>query len=125
MVLEHTMTVEQIARVAHEVNRDYCLALGDASQPHWEEAPEWQRESAMEGVRSHLANPGLTPEASHQIWIDHKVIDGWVLGPEKDPERKTHPQIVPYESLPIEQRAKDYIFAAVVRALGHPVARPW
>jgi hypothetical protein len=32
------MTLEQIARVAHEVNRAYCQALGDQSQPAWEDA---------------------------------------------------------------------------------------
>lgn len=34
--------VEQIARMAHEANRAYCQALGDDSQPAWEDAPEWQ-----------------------------------------------------------------------------------
>src|SRR5438105_262770 len=37
--------VEACARAAHEVNRAYCLALGDASQVAWEDAPEWQRSS--------------------------------------------------------------------------------
>lgn len=32
------MTPADIARVAHEVNRDYCQALGDDSQPAWENA---------------------------------------------------------------------------------------
>jgi hypothetical protein len=45
------VNIEQIARVAHEVNRSYCEALGDTSQPEWESAPQWQRESAMAGVK--------------------------------------------------------------------------
>ncbi len=49
------MTPEQIARVAHEVNRAYCQALGDNSQPAWEDAPQWQRDSAMLGVKPYNA----------------------------------------------------------------------
>jgi hypothetical protein len=33
------MEIEEIAKVAHEVNRAYCQALGDFSQPKWEDAP--------------------------------------------------------------------------------------
>ena len=35
------MKVEQIAQVAHELNKAYCESLGDNSQPSWEDAPEW------------------------------------------------------------------------------------
>lgn len=45
------MNIEQIARVCHEVNRAYCQALGDDSQPAWEDAPQWQRDSALLGVQ--------------------------------------------------------------------------
>jgi len=106
-----------IARVAHEVNRAYCLALGDTSQVPWEEAPEWQRRSAIDGVRFHRENPCASPSHSHEEWLRGKIADGWVYGPVKDEAAKTHPCCVPYEELPAEQRAKDYIFSAIVRAL--------
>lgn len=48
-VIYMEMENEKIARVAHEVNKAYCEALGDMSQPVWEEAPEWQRASATSG----------------------------------------------------------------------------
>lgn len=107
------------ARAAHEANRSWCFALGDFSQPLWEEAPEWQRNSALAGVRAIHANPATTPEQSHQSWMEQKASDGWTWGPVKDPETKTHPCMVPYDLLPIEQRAKDHIFGQVVRALLH------
>ena len=31
--------IEACARAAHEANRAYCLALGDTSQPSWDDAP--------------------------------------------------------------------------------------
>ena len=48
------MEMDSIARVCHEVNRAYCQALGDDSQPTWEEAPEWQRASARKSHASKL-----------------------------------------------------------------------
>jgi hypothetical protein len=109
--------VNTIARTAHEVNRAYCAALGDLTQPAWEDAPSWQRDSAVKGVQFALANPDATPEQQHESWMQTKAEEGWAWGEKKDPERKLHPCMLPYESLPIEQRVKDHLFRAVVRSL--------
>ena len=98
------------------MNRAYCQASGDSSQPSWEDAPDWQRQSAIAGVNSHLANPDLTPEQSHQKWYDHKAKEGWAYGPVKDAELKQHPCMVAYDQLPHEQKVKDYLFRAVVHS---------
>ena len=110
------MTAAQIARVAHEVNRAYCFSLGDTSQPSWEEAPDWQRNSAINGVIFHLADH-RTPEESHNCWLTEKAEAGWTYGPVKDAEKKEHPCFVSYSELPREQRTKDFLFKAVVEAL--------
>ena len=109
--------VVAIARAAHEINRAYCEALGDHSQPTWLDAPEWQRESAVAGVRFHLDNPEAGPDASHESWLAHKAADGWTYGPEKRAELKQHPCMVPFADLSREPQAKDHIFRAVVHAL--------
>lgn len=106
-----------IARVCHEVNRAYCQALGDHSQPAWEDAPEWQKQSALAGVKLHTENPHAGAQASHESWMAHKLSEGWKFGPVKDAEKKEHPCMVPFDELPREQQAKDYIFRAVVHAL--------
>lgn len=115
---DRLMRTDEIARIAHEVNRAYCQALGDDSQPAWEDAPEWQRTSAINGALFHLANPDAGPDHSHIEWMREKLADGWKVGPLKNPEKKEHPCMVPYEQLPVEQRAKDFIFRGVVRVLG-------
>lgn len=109
--------VKKIAQVCHEVNKEYCKALGDDSQVSWEDAPEWQKESAMMGVELHLIDPTAGPQASHESWLKQKENDGWKYGPVKDAEKKEHPCFVPYHELPQEQQAKDYIFRAIVLAL--------
>ena len=103
-----------IAKVAHEINRAYCAALGDETQVAWEDAPEWQRASAVAGVEMHLANPDATPEQSHESWLAQKLADGWEYGGVKDAHKKQHPCCVPYDQLPPEQKAKDYLFRAAV-----------
>lgn len=118
------MTHEQIAQVAHEVNRAYCQAIGDDSQPTWATAPQWQRESAMAGVRLHTDDPSAGPEASHECWMENKLADGWKYGPTKDPDAKQHPCLVPFADLPLEQQVKDHLFRAVVHALTELV-RDW
>ena len=111
------MKIDDIARVCHEVNAAYCRALGDDSQPAWEDAAAWQRDSALNGVRMHLADPHAGVEASHKVWCAEKLEAGWIFGPTKDPEKKTHPCLVPFSDLPREQRAKDHLFRGVVLAL--------
>lgn len=113
--------IEAAARAAHEANRAWCLALGDTSQVSWDDAPDWQRESARSGVRQILANPDTTPASSHENWLRDKAADGWKYGPVKNVERKEHPCFVPYARLPEAQRAKDHIFGAVVRAVLYAV----
>lgn len=106
-----------IARMCHETNRAWCELNGDHSQKPWDQAEQWQRDSAISGVRYALANPGAPDSAQHDAWTADKVAAGWTYGPVKDPERKTHPCMVPFSDLPYEQRAKDALFRAIVRAL--------
>lgn len=113
---EQRSRIDRIARVCHEVNRAYCEAMGDHSQLTWELAPHWQRESARMGVDLHLSG-NFGPETSHQAWLMQKAREGWGYGPVKNPDTKEHPCMLPFEDLPREQQAKDYLFRAVVHAL--------
>lgn len=114
---------EACARAAHEVNRAYCVALGDHSQVTWDDAPQWQHASALSGVDGVFAGNG--PEQSHENWLADKRADGWKYGAVKDPDKKEHPCFVPYSELPPEQKQKDHLFVSTVRsvaaALGHVI----
>lgn len=117
------MNIQEIAKICHEMNRAYCLSIGDASQPTWEEAPHWQRDSAIKGVQFHLSGE-TTPAQSHESWLKEKLNTGWKYGPVKDPEKKEHPCMVPYDQLPREQRTKDYLFKAVVDSFKREATNP-
>lgn len=111
------LKIIDVARLCHEVNRGYCAALGDTSQLPWDEAPDWQKTSAINGVKFILANLDAPPSASHESWVKEKLADGWTRGDVKDPAKKEHPCMVPFVDLPVEQKAKDFIFGAIVRTV--------
>ena len=102
------------AMYAHQMNKRWCELHGDYSQKDWDEAPLWQRESCIAGVRAYAENMALQPQDNHQNWMDYKRAEGWKYGPVKDVEKKEHPCMVPYFELPQEQQAKDHIFRLVV-----------
>lgn len=109
--------LEQIAKVCHEANKSWCEANGDNSQKHWDEAEQWQKDSAIAGVKFRFENPDAKEDSQHNAWMQDKVKDGWVYGEVKDPVAKTHPCIVPFDQLPIFQQKKDALFCAIVDAL--------
>lgn len=110
------MKKEDIARACHEVNKAFCESQGDFSQAKWEDAPDWQKGSAMMGVELHLSGD-VGPEATHESWMKQKVSEGWVYGPVKDADKKEHPCMVAFSELPPHQQAKDHLFRGVVHAL--------
>lgn len=112
-------TILNAAMVAHETNRAWCEAIGDFSQPKWDDAPDWQKDSAIQGVKFHMENPDAGDDASHNNWMAQKISEGWVYGETKDPEASppTHHCIVPFEELPKDQQIKDALFRAVVHAV--------
>lgn len=109
-----TYEINDIAAICHSVNKAYCASLGDFSQPHWDDAPDWQRESARFGVQFVLDNPDAPASSQHDCWMALKIADGWTYGETKDAEAKTHPCLVPFDQLPKEQQVKDFLFRGVV-----------
>jgi hypothetical protein len=102
-----------LAQIAHETNRAYCISLGDETQVEWSKAPDWQRESAVNGVMGVLLE-GRTPEENHEAWMTEKLKAGWTYGEKKDPDAKTHPCLLPYSALSDDQKLKDALFVEVV-----------
>lgn len=108
-----------IAKICHQANKTWCEINGDNSQADadWDEAEDWQRESAIKGVKYRLDNPQAGEDSQHNAWMKDKVDAGWVYGETKDAELKTHPCIVPFHELSNVQQKKDYLFCAIVDVL--------
>lgn len=98
------------ARLVHAVNTVYCVAL---NEPTFDFATV--RDSVLAGIEALVDDPDLTPEQSHEKWMEYKVADGWRLGPTKSLEKKEHPYLMPYTMLGPNQRFKDVLFTTIVR----------
>lgn len=119
---EDVAALEMVARICHQANKVICEANGDTSQKNWEEAEQWQRDSAKNGVTFRVENPEAPESAQHDAWSADKVKEGWVYGEVKDPVAKTHPCLVPFDQLPPFQQLKDKLFCAIVDAVVASVA---
>jgi hypothetical protein len=111
-----TYSDEQIARVIHAANAALQAIQNDpAPSLPWDSESRELRANVMLGVRN--ARHGMTAEEHHQAWVQDKLDHGWRYGAQKDPDKKTHPCLVPFGSLPKEQRDKNVLFISIVRAL--------
>lgn len=105
--------IETIAQACHNMNLQVCLLSGDESQLLWDDAPQWQRDSAVDGVWAIARLEIDRPYQSHEVWAAHKRAAGWVYGEVKDADKKTHPCLVPFCALPPHQQLKDHVFFQV------------
>jgi len=117
------LNIEHIAQVCHAANRELQViqvTLGtpgytpDTLSRPWMLVEEWEKESALLGVKAALE--GATPKELHSKWAANKIWEGWVYGEVKDSVAKTHPCLVEYDKLPQSELIKDYVFAGIVNA---------
>jgi hypothetical protein len=109
--------LEAISRVMHESLRQWQMVNGQEASPAWSRAPKWMKDATRAGVLWRMENPGASASDHHDQWADHKRSTGWVYGKTKSGVRKTHPLLVSYEALPMVERRKDALAAAVITAL--------
>jgi hypothetical protein len=110
------LTIEEVAKLARNINRMYSASINDEVPEIWERSTEAEKESMIRGVKFHIAND-FTPEESHMIWVKQKINDGWCYDMNFDATLKLSPHLIPYNQLPIEQRVKDHIFRGLVIGL--------
>jgi hypothetical protein len=108
--------LEKVARVAHAANSELRRQLGEPAI-EWEEMDEARRAGVIAAAEAALQHRWIGPYESHSNWVLSLAEQGWSYGPVHDPVAKLHPNMVPYDQLTPEQRQKDALFLAVVRAL--------
>ena len=93
-----------IARVRHIGWITYQIASG---QSYNEESNDDQLKSLMNGIKFQDEHPNNTPERNHKNWMEMKISQGWKYGKVKNFENKTHPDLVPFNELPLIEQNKD------------------
>jgi hypothetical protein len=116
MLRAPTSSVEHIAHIAYDAVQTYCRTIGEDPNLPWAELPEVSREGLIAGTHAVLDGTAGTAEAQHERWCAYWIGKGWITGDVKSNELKTHPNLVTWPELPIEQRMKDVLFRAVVLA---------
>ena len=112
--LRNAFSTSGITFAVHSPKRDFPPVRYTYKSSRANAAPT---NSAINGVKFHRENPDAGPEASHNSWLREKGYAGWKYGEVKDEEKKTHPCMMPFDELPAEQKAKDYLFRQVVHSL--------
>lgn len=80
-----------------------------SQQPYNLEPTQHQRESILDGIKFRLNHPNASEKEMHDNWCKFKLEQGWIYGPVKDEEKKTHPNLIPYKELSLEERNKDWV----------------
>ena len=113
-----SVTVEQIARLCHALNREWAEQNDDLLQLDWDALDPAVQRGAKDAIQLVVSHPYMISGVYlHDTWSASRRADGWVYGPEKSYIEKTHPCLVGYHELPAEQRIKDDLFLAVIRCM--------
>ena len=113
----------------------------DLKEANFDSARTIPRKLKLLGLSLRKTMPGADPELpaftveeieklsiwEHARWNWHKILQGWVWGPEKDEAAKTHPCIVPWRKLPESIREYDRenvrLIPVIIKAAGYEVKR--
>jgi hypothetical protein len=114
--------MERRAIFVYEVARLQAAACGAPIVPE----PWSTRDEAFRAQFVALIEKSCGPfrfkdaEDAHNSWWQAYQELGWVYGPQRDPVKKTHPDMVPFDQLGWEERIKDAVFVALLE-----MARKW
>lgn len=124
MSAEHgqaTLT-ERRAEFVYEAARIAAVAARAPIIPEpWAEREQPFRDQFIEVIAQQCGpDRKASPEELHDDWVQAYVAMGWRYGEVRDPEAKTHPDMVPYWDLGQLERDKDAVFVALCE-----IARQW
>ena len=108
---------ERRARFVYEVCRLHAKYLDCPIKPSsWDERDPKFKQQFIETI-SKLCSGEISfpdPETAHKSWMKKYLEMGWKYGKEYDPEKKIHPDLVPYEKLHPKEKVKDKVFLIAV-----------
>ncbi len=113
---------ERRAIFVYEAARMAAIAAGAPVIPEsWTQREESFRVQ-FRGVIARQCSPErrTDPKKLHDDWVRSYEKMGWRFGEVRDPEKKTHPDMVPYDQLGQLERDKDEVFVALCE-----IARLW
>lgn len=114
--------VERAAIFIYEGARLQAFAMNAPIIPEpWSARDEAFKAQFLDVIRM-MTGPDrkADPAELHDDWVRAYEAMGWEYGPVRDTEAKTHPDMVPYDELGPEEKAKDGVFVALCE-----IGRQW
>jgi hypothetical protein len=111
------MTILELAKVAHEMNRVYCQLSGDDSVQPWDKATDTQRKGMIFGVVHQLKMPGADTTSLHRGLFKALSDNGWRFGDKIDHVKGTHPGCLPFQEMSPEYKARTLLFTTLVEQM--------
>jgi len=109
-----SITVDAVARIVHNAQRDLGYWLDDPYPPApYDAIPEAARAPVQSLVR--LIAGGYPAEYVQEMWVEKMTQEGWIWGPDKDPVRKTHPCMVEWRFLPSWEKKKVHLAYNIIQ----------
>lgn len=102
----------------HAFNLGHQAVAGDdmPAQP-WHYLPRSSRAVCIDAVRRVRHGAVTTARQHHEHWYRTMKAHGYEWGPEKDPEKPTHPALLHWRDLPEVYREKARMFMVITREL--------
>ena len=109
------MTTERRAEFVYNAARLAAIAAQAPVIPvPWVEREEPFRKQFLEVIERQCGpNRKTSPRELHEDWVQAYEAMGWAHGPVYSKEKRTHPDMVPYEALGRLERDKDDVFVAL------------
>jgi len=110
------MDFETITKFIYEAARKEAEWSKRSIVPEaWEDRDEKFKKQMIDVVRRYIESDQLpSPEEAHNSWMKAYLDMGWKYGEARDTEKKTHPDLLPFDQLPRDERDKDAIFLSLV-----------
>lgn len=108
---------ERRAIFVYEAARLHAMLLGCPVVPKpWEEREEEFKRQLITLVDDLVMGRKEFSDSkvAHESWVRKYEEMGWIFGKEFNPEKKTHPDLVPYEALDPKEKVKDEVFLRLV-----------
>lgn len=113
---ENKKYMEEIASYIYEATRIEAIWSKRPIVPEeWGKRDDAFKKQFINVVADYLNADKLpSPEEAHNSWMEAYFNMGWRYGEKRDAEKKTHPDLVPYEQLEQAEKDKDAIFLSFI-----------
>jgi len=105
---------EVLEAMQGQIAAEIRVMLGESALPQSLFTQE-QRDRRIEAMKKCAAESTSDVER-HESWMAMHRESGWQWGPEFDPEKKLHPNLLPWGELPESVKSKAKIFDIVAKA---------